>query len=94
MVQSAEVDGVISRVVPSDMGLLPWLRVHLGAKGLVADFLPSSPHMLSGIAGKGSLCGGQETKDDDRLFVGKSGFDDKSAELDFAPGIRPAVEIT
>jgi len=62
-------------------------------EGLIADFLPTPAGVGCILAIEDTFGGGQETENYGGLFVGEAGFDDKAAELNFAPGIEPAVGI-
>jgi hypothetical protein len=62
-------------------------------EGLIADFLPAAARLGGILATQHPFGGGQETEDDGGLFIGETGLNDKSAELNFAPGIEPAIGI-
>ena len=72
---------------------MPRIGSHL-IEGFIADFLPA-PAVVSAIfAVKCPFGGGQETEDDGGLFIVEAGFDDQTTELNFAPGIEPAFDIS
>jgi hypothetical protein len=62
-------------------------------EGLIADFFPAAARLGGILAAQYPFGGGQETEDDSRFLISETGFDDKSAELNFAPGIEPAIGI-
>jgi len=72
---------------------MPRTVSHL-TEGFIADFLPT-PAVVSAIfAVKCPLGGGEETENNGRLFISETGFDDQTTELNFAPGIEPAFDIS
>ena len=62
-------------------------------EGLIANFLPAAARLSGILTAQRMPGGGQEAENDGRFFVGETGFDNKSTELDLAPGIEPALSI-
>jgi hypothetical protein len=63
-------------------------------EGFIADFLPTPPVVSSILAVERLFGSGQETEDDGRFFISETGFDEQTTELNFAPGIEPAFDIS
>jgi len=62
-------------------------------EGFVSDFFPAAAGFTCVLANQHLFGGGQETKDNGWLFIAEAGLDDEAAELDFAPGIKPAFGV-
>jgi hypothetical protein len=63
-------------------------------KGLVTQFLPAATGVGGLLTAQDPFGGGEEAEDYRGLFVGEARLYDEAAELDFAPGIEPAIGIS
>jgi hypothetical protein len=63
-------------------------------ESFIADFLPTAAVVSSILAVERLFGSGEETEDDGRFFIIEAGFDEQTTELDFAPGIEPAFDIS
>jgi hypothetical protein len=62
-------------------------------ESLIANFLPTPSRLGRVLAVECPLGSGQESEDNSWFLITETGFNDKSAELNLAPGIEPTVGI-
>src|SRR5216684_8270632 len=63
-------------------------------EGLITELLPAAAGIGGVLAAQDSFCGGEKAEDYCGLLIGEAGLDDEAAELDFVPGIEPAIAVS
>jgi hypothetical protein len=76
-----------------DSAAIVFFGLNCRTEGLIADFLPTPAGLGCTLAVEHPFGSGEQAENYRVLFIGETGFDDKSTELDLAPGIEPAIGI-
>src|SRR5216684_6711757 len=63
-------------------------------EGLITELLPAATGIGGMLAAEHPFGGGEKAEDYCRLLIGEAGLDDEAAELDFVPGIEPAIAVS